>query len=100
MAALVVADSFGMHDGDIGRGWWVVMMLGMIVFWAAVIFGVVWLLRSGMSRSSTAGDPEETLARRLAEGAISVEEYEERRAALSDGRGQPHTGDRRAAAEF
>ena len=45
-AAPVLADSFGMHDGDIRWGW----------------------------------------ARRLAEGGISIEEYEERRAALSDDR--------------
>jgi hypothetical protein len=27
---LVVADAFGMHDGDVGVGWWIVMMLGMV----------------------------------------------------------------------
>jgi putative membrane protein len=97
-AALILADSFGMHDGDIGWGWWVVMMLGMVVFWGAVIFGVVWLIRSGMSPSSTGGDAEEILARRLAEGAISVEEYEERRAALSGDRDKLRGGDRPVSA--
>jgi putative membrane protein len=95
-AALVLADGFGMHDGDIGWGWMVVMMLGMFVFWGAVIFGVVWLIRGGVSSSSTGGDAEEILARRLAEGAISVEEYEERRAALRGGHDRPGLGDRPA----
>jgi putative membrane protein len=88
-AALVLADSFGMHDGDVGWGW-----LVMVVFWGAVIFGVIWLTRGGVSSSSTGGDAEEILARRLAEGTISVEEYEERRRALGGGRGKPGTGDR------
>jgi putative membrane protein len=97
-AALVLADGFGMHDGDIGWGWMVVMMLGMVVFWGAVIFGIVWLIRGGMSPPSRGGDSaEEVLARRLAEGTISVEEYEERRAALS-GAAKPSAGDRPAEA--
>lgn len=86
-ALLVLADGWGMHDGDIGWGWMVVMMLGMVVFWGAIIFGVVWLIRGGAVAASQTGSAEELLARRLAEGTISVEEYEQRRAALSGGGG-------------
>ena len=73
-----------MHDNDIGTGWMIVMMLGMIVFWGVVILGVVWLLREAIGRREQApsGDPLGILDRRLAEGQISVEEYEERRRVL------------------
>lgn len=77
---LVLADSWGWHHDDVGFGWWLVMMLGMIVFWGAVIALVVWLLRGGFERRGET--PEETLRRRLADGSISVEEYERRLAAL------------------
>jgi len=61
------------------------MMLGMIVFWGAVIALVAWALRGGFgSRSQTRPeDPLEVLKRRLADGSITVEEYEQRRAALA-----------------
>lgn len=83
---LVMADTWGWHHDDVGSGWWIVMMLGMAVFWGAVILLVVWLLRGGLERRGET--PEETLRRRLADGSISVEEYEQRRAALH-GSGRP-----------
>jgi len=81
-AGLVLAESFGWHNGDVGAGWWIVMMLGMVIFWGAVIAVVVWLLRGGSSSRPTADSPLEILQRRLAQGEISTEEYERRRAAL------------------
>jgi len=40
--ALLLADSdWGHMDG----GWWVVMAIGMILFWGLVIVGLVWLVR-------------------------------------------------------
>lgn len=77
---IVLADTWGWHHDDAGIGWWFVMMLGMVVFWGAVIAFVVWLLRGGLERRGE--PPEETLRRRLADGSISVEEYEQRRAAM------------------
>jgi putative membrane protein len=73
-----------MHDGDIGTGWMIVMMLGMVLFWGVVIFGIVWLLREAIRRDRpTGGDPLGTLDHRLADGQISVEEYEQRRRVLT-----------------
>jgi putative membrane protein len=74
-----------MHDGDIGAGWWIVMMLGMVVFWAFVIVGIVWLLREAIGRGQH--DPLAILDQRLAEGQISVKEYEQRRKVLGSERG-------------
>jgi uncharacterized membrane protein len=73
-----------MHDSDVGTGWMIVMMLGMIVFWGLVIFGIVWLLRDAIGRGhhGAGGDPLAILDRRLAEGQISVKEYEQRKKTL------------------
>ena len=82
LAQTPLADSWGMHD--VGAGWWIVMMLLMIAFWGAVIWGVVWLARGGHSLVSPGSQetPLQILDRRLADGSISVEEYEERRQVL------------------
>ena len=80
LAATVLADGWDFHHGDAGIGWWIVMMLGMAVFWGAIVALIVWAVRGGLSgRRDT---PHEILRQRLAEGSISVEEYEQRRAAL------------------
>ena len=84
---IVLADAWGMHQGDVGLGWWIVMMLGMAIFWGVVITLVVWLVRSGTRPRSQ--PPEEILRQRLADGSISVEEYEQRRAALDDSTSGP-----------
>ena len=76
-----------------GWGWWVLMSLGMIVFWVAAIYLVVWLVRGTPSnRSREEHEPprgdsaHEALRRRLATGEISREEYEQIRELLD---GQP-----------
>ena len=88
-----LADAFEGHH-DWGGGWWIVMAGGMLVFWALVIAGGIWLVRE-LSANRRSGerpgnDPGavEILARRLAEGAISIEEYSERRRALIDAKDQ------------
>jgi putative membrane protein len=83
----VPADAWGWHHDDVGIGWWIVMMLGMVVFWGAVIAFVVWLLRGGLGSAPPPHreEPLELLRRRLADGSISVEEYERRRTLLEDG---------------
>lgn len=81
---LPLADTFDGHH-DWGGGWWVVMALGMLIFWGAVIAGGVWLVRELSGRRASHGDEPsalEILDRRFAEGAIPVEEYGERRRAL------------------
>lgn len=83
---LVLADGGDMHDW--GGGWWIVMVLGMILFWGLVVAGIVWIVREvgGHRHGGSAKTPMEVLDERLARGDVSVEEYEERRAALSGGR--------------
>jgi len=76
LSLLIFADTWGMHDGDVGAGWMIVMMLGMALFWGLVIVGIVLLLRETIGRShhGPGGDPLAILDRRLAEGQLSVEE--------------------------
>ncbi len=86
LIGLPVADAWGMH-GDVGAGWWVVMMIGMALFWGALILGSVWLVRDGLERRQRSGHetPLAILDRRFAEGAVSVDEYHERRDVLARG---------------
>ena len=60
------------------------MMIGMAVFWIALILGLVWLVSDGARRQRP---PEETaltiLERRFAEGSVSLDEYHERRDVLT-----------------
>ena len=89
-------DGWGMHDGDIGVGWWIVMATLMVVFMG----GMMWMMMRGMGGGSsapgetggTAESPLDILERRLAEGAISVEEYRARREALVNGTAEPDIG--------
>lgn len=78
--AVLLADSFDMH-GEVGTGWMIVMMVAMVLFWAAIIVGIVWLVRGAFDgwRGGRRETPSEILDRRFAEGAISVEDYHERR---------------------
>ena len=74
---------FYMHG--IGWGWWLVMSVGMIAFWALVIYGIGWLVRGGSltePREALRESPEAILRRRLAQGEISVEEYDRLRDAI------------------
>lgn len=72
-----MADVFYMHN--LGWGWSTVMSIGMVAFWALVIYAIVWLIRSGQNvqqRDERPPEtPEEILKRRLARGEISPEEY-------------------------
>lgn len=88
---LPLADSWGMH-GDVGAGWWVVMMVLMVVFWGTVIVGIFWLVRGATSGRSASGErlavkegPMEILDRRFAEGEINAEDYRARREVLAGG---------------
>ena len=67
------------------------MMLGMALFWGAIILGLVWLIRDGTERRQP--DPEEAaltiLDRRFAEGALSPEDYQERKGVLTGATAAP-----------
>jgi putative membrane protein len=84
LSLLLFADVWGMHDDDLGVGWMIVMMLGIVLFWGLVVVGVGWLLREAIGRGhhGPGADPLAILDRRLAEGRISVEEYEQRKKTL------------------
>lgn len=79
----VLADTdWGMH-GDIGSGWGIVMMIGMMLFWVALFCLAVWLVRTVTGpRTSEQKTPLEVLQHRLAQGEISVEDYDRLREKL------------------
>ena len=82
LTGLLVAGGVGDHMDD---GWWVVMMIGMLLFWGLIALAVVWGARSfaGQRREDGGGaTPMDVLDRRLADGSISIEEYEQRRRVL------------------
>ena len=89
---LVVAQDWEGHH-DFGGGWWIVMVLAMLLFWSLVVLGVVWAARTWFASRPTSEaqgtTPLEILERRLADGSISVEEYEERRRVLQEPRQRP-----------
>jgi putative membrane protein len=82
----VIADMWD-SDGHMGGGWWIVMMFGMVFFWAAIILGIVLVARGslGGARREQPARTLEILERRFAEGAISADEYRERRDVLVGG---------------
>ena len=72
-----IADTWGMHG--VGAGWMALMMVAMVLFWGAIIFGI---------DHGVAGDFE----RRFAEGAITEEDYRARREVLVNGTVEPVGG--------
>lgn len=75
-----------------GWGWMPLMMLPMVLFWGAIIFGIFWLIRGSARGESGPGEtpvdkesPVEILERRFAEGAITAEDYRARREVLVNG---------------
>ena len=86
----LLADTW-MHGG---RGLWIpLMMIPMLLFWGAIIFGCVWLIRGtgrgkwGAPRETHVSkeSPVEILERRFAEGALTEEDYRARRQVLVNG---------------
>ena len=85
----LLADTW-MHGGW-GWGWMTLMMVVMVLFWGAVVFGIFWLIRGAARgewwRSERPADkesPVDILDRRFAEGAITPEDYQARREVLLD----------------
>jgi putative membrane protein len=79
------------YDHDMG--WWgyAGMGIGMVLFWALIIVGIVALVRfssggqqSGRPLTRDAPSPEQVLAARFARGEINETEYRERLAVLRD----------------
>lgn len=75
------------HWGDGGgAGTWLLMGSGMLLFWALVATGIVWLVRSARSERRLAGKPSarDILDARYARGEVDDEEYRTRRENLAD----------------
>lgn len=71
---------------------WIVMGIGMVLFWGLVILGIVLIVRALVSDERRSPErPEaaqersalEALDHNLAEGTIGLEDYKERRRLLS-----------------
>lgn len=82
-ASLLLADFDGHMDWD--GGWGVVMIVGMILFWALVIAALAWIVRELVTGPrGGGGDPLRLLDRRLADGTIDPEDYARRKAILTE----------------
>lgn len=70
----------GWYQDGVGWGSWLVMLFGMVAFWALVVWGVVVLFRDTRSDESRSGrrDPMDTLDERFARGEIDETEYRAR----------------------
>lgn len=86
LTTLLAETSWDNHMGDWDAGWWIAMVLMMIVFWGLLILGAVWLIGSlaGGDRAIHRRDPVEVLDHRLARGEISADEYRELRKLLRE----------------
>ena len=80
-------------------GWgYALMTVSMILFWGAVIFGIVALVRYFGRSGQPPQTPELLLAERFARGEINEEELRHRLAVLQ-GEGQRTNGQARSPAE-
>lgn len=75
---------WGWHDHEMSAwGWWL-MTAGMVVFWALVIWAVVYFVRRNGGSGRIDG-ADSVLAERYARGEIDEEEYRRRRALIREG---------------
>ena len=70
-----------MMDGSGSTGWMILMVLGTVAFWGALIWFGVWAVRRFTDRPRR-GNGYRTLEERFARGEIDAEEYESRRRVL------------------
>ena len=70
--------------GDWDSGWIWGMHLGWLLFWVMVAIGGWWAItRGAASNPALLEKPLDVLRRRYAEGALTTEEFEERRKVLA-----------------
>ena len=80
--------NYGWYNQGMSGGWWVLMFVGMIVFWAIFVIGIVALVRhygprrDGDRGRLVANSALEILRERFARGELSEEEYTQRRKLL------------------
>jgi uncharacterized membrane protein len=68
------------------------MMIGMGLFWLAIILGFIWLVRDGVERRQQEPPTDNALTsldRHFAEGTISLDEYKQRRDVLTGAAAPP-----------
>jgi putative membrane protein len=81
---------YGWYNQGMGQGWWVVMLFGMVVFWAILVIGIVMLVRHnghvhGRAVSTSPTTPAiDILKERFARGELNEEEYKRRLILLKD----------------
>ena len=92
-------------NGGWGWGWMTLMMVPMVLFWGAVIFGLLWVVRGNVRGDSTPREAPvnkesalDILDRRFAEGTIEPEDYQARRAVLLNGAAASNGAPREEAA--
>lgn len=79
---------YGWHYQGMGGGSWALMIIGMLIFWAILVFGLVSLLRHNRivhsgATAQLAGDAAIfILKERFARGEMTEEEYTRRLAIL------------------
>ncbi|MHB1013201.1 MAG: SHOCT domain-containing protein [Desulfobacteria bacterium] len=76
---------FGCGTNLGSMGWWggPLFMLMHLLFWGAIIFGIVWAIRRILPAVATTGprlaEAEEILKRRYASGEITSEEFAQKK---------------------
>jgi putative membrane protein len=61
---------------DMGSGWWIVMMVMMVLFWGAIIAVVVWGIRQFTGDRRRDRSALDIAKERLARGEITKEEFD------------------------
>ncbi len=82
LLSALIADACRWCGG--GSGWWMGgMVIWMVIFWAALISGSVWVVRAILDRRpQREPDPTEILDLRFAEGEITLDAYQQQKSAL------------------
>ena len=80
---------YGWHQQSWGPGAWILMAVGMIIFWSLIVMAIVLLVRHYGSPSSAAAPnadaAEELLRARFAGGEIDEDEFSKRLSHLRKG---------------
>ncbi len=70
-------------DNDWDSGWWIVMVVMMVLFWGAMIAVVVWGIRQFTGDQRRGRSPLDIARERLARGEITKEEFDRMRGDLT-----------------
>jgi putative membrane protein len=70
------------HMWGWGGGWWILMLVIMVLFWATVIAVAVWAVSRFTGARGQSKSPLDIAKERLARGEISHEEFEQLRQKL------------------